>query len=74
MTAAIAHYTLTELVHLITVCAMASMIQRFAAIAQLELESEVAAFLDEHRLPLETLEIKYPLAVAIEHLATSETA
>ena len=58
---AIDHYSPTELVHLITVCAMASMIQRFCAIAKPKLEDDVAAFLDAHRIPLDTLAIKYPL-------------
>lgn len=60
--AAIEHYTPTELVHLITVCAMASMLQRFAAIARPDVEPEVRDFLSEHDLPLDTLAIKYPLA------------
>ncbi|MBM2576383.1 hypothetical protein JQC91_08690 [Jannaschia sp. Os4] len=54
-------YDPTELVHLITVCAMASMIQRFSAIAMPKVEPQVDAFLREHRLPLDTLAIRYPL-------------
>ncbi|MEM7566487.1 MAG: glutaredoxin domain-containing protein [Pseudomonadota bacterium] len=50
-----------ELVHAITVCAMASMIQRFAAIARPEVEEEVRAFLDDHGLSASTLAIRYPL-------------
>ena len=59
--AAIEHYTPTELVHLITVCALASMIQRFAAIAKPMVEREVKGFLSENDLPLDTLAIRYPL-------------
>jgi alkylhydroperoxidase family enzyme len=50
-----------ELVHAITVCAMASMIQRFAAIARPRMEDEVRAFLDAHGIPVSTLATRYPL-------------
>ena len=70
--AAIERYGPTELVHLITVCAMASMIQRFAAIARPKVEPEVAAFLREHELPLDTLAIRHPLPA--EHAARVEAA
>ena len=60
--AAIKHYSPVELVHLITVCAMASMVQRFSAIAKPTVEEEVMAFLDHNRIPLDTLANKYPLA------------
>ncbi len=60
--AAIEHYSPVELVHLITVCAMASMVQRFSAIAKPTVEEEVMAFLDHNRIPLDTLANKYPLA------------
>ncbi|MFD0916857.1 glutaredoxin domain-containing protein [Pseudahrensia aquimaris] len=59
--AAIDHFDPTELVHLITVCAMASMIQRFAAISKPKVETEVRRFLDENDLSLDTLAIRYPL-------------
>ena len=52
--AAIEHHAPTELVPLITVCAMASMIQRFVAIAKPKVEDEVVAFLDHHRIPLDS--------------------
>ncbi len=69
--AAIEHYTPTELVHLITVCAMASMLQRFAAIAKPEMEPEVCDFLSDHDLPLDTLAIKYPLPSDIRRSVTA---
>jgi hypothetical protein len=50
-----------ELVHAITVCSMASMIQRFAAIARPKMEGEVRAFLDAHGIPVSTLATRYPL-------------
>lgn len=50
-----------ELVHLATVCAIASMIQRFAAIARPKLEPETAAFLRDRDLTLDTLAIRFPL-------------
>ncbi|WP_420607286.1 glutaredoxin domain-containing protein [Novosphingopyxis sp.] len=59
---AIEHYTPTELVHLCTVCAMASMVQRFAAIAKPKVEQEVHEFLESYHIPLDTLASKYPLA------------
>lgn len=58
---AIESYAPTELVHLITVCSMASMIQRFAAIARPKIDAQVQAFLRDHDLPLDTLAIRYPL-------------
>ncbi len=58
---AIKHFNPTELVHLITVCSLASMLQRFTAIAMLEHEDEVLKFMRKHDLSLDTLEVRYPL-------------
>ena len=55
-------YDPTELVHLITVCATASMIQRFAAVARPRISEETGAFLREHDLQLDTLAIRYSLS------------
>lgn len=57
---AIERYTPTELVHLITVCAVAGLVQRFAAIAKPVLEPEVSAFLRDHGIPLDGLSNRYP--------------
>ena len=63
--AVIEHYSPTELVHLITVCSMASLVQRFVAIAKPKVEDEVLHFLDHHRIPLDALSNKYPLAAEV---------
>ena len=52
------------LVQLITVCAMASLVQRFAAIARPAMEPETEAFLVEHGIEVDTLALRFPLAVA----------
>lgn len=54
-------YSAEELVHLIVVCAVASMVQRFVAVAQPDLETEVTQFLQEHELASDTLILRYPL-------------
>jgi len=54
-------YSAKELVHLIVVCSVASMVQRFVAVAQPDLEAEVAQFLEEHELASDTLILRYPL-------------
>lgn len=58
---AVERYSAEELVHLIVVCAIASMVQRFVAIAQPEMESKVSQFLQEHELASDTLILRYPL-------------
>ena len=68
---AIEHYTPTELVHLITVCAMASMVQRFSSIAKPMVEDEVAEFIDANGIPLDTLATKYPLRTDAGVLGTA---
>ncbi|MEO1352704.1 MAG: glutaredoxin domain-containing protein [Cyanobacteria bacterium J06635_15] len=50
-----------ELVHLITVCSMAGLIQRFVAIAKPQIEPEVKDFLASNGLVTDTLAIRYPL-------------
>ncbi len=58
---AVERYLAEELVHLIVVCSVTSMVQRFVAVAQPEMESEVAQFLREHELASDTLILRYPL-------------
>ncbi|MGB7445290.1 MAG: hypothetical protein WA919_29815 [Coleofasciculaceae cyanobacterium] len=53
-------YSAEELVHLIVVCSLASMVQRFVAVAQPELESKVAQFLQEYELISDILILRYP--------------
>ncbi|EDX86068.1 Glutaredoxin-like domain (DUF836) family [Synechococcus sp. PCC 7335] len=50
-----------ELVHLITVCSMGSMIQRFSAITQPEITSKVASFMNTHGLKTQSLVLRYPV-------------
>ncbi|MCD7059744.1 glutaredoxin domain-containing protein [Pelagibacterium xiamenense] len=59
---AVAHYGPVELVHLITVCALAGLVQRFCAIVRPEMEPEVERFMDAHGLETDTLAVRYPLA------------
>ena len=51
-----------ELVQLCIVCALASLVQRFVAIARPEMEGEVVAFLRQHELEADTLLLRYPVA------------
>lgn len=62
--AALDHYEPKALVHLCVVCAMASMVQRFVAIAQPKIEIQVAEFLYANGLEWDTLSIRYPLPKA----------
>ncbi len=57
---AISLYTAKELVYLSIVCAIASSLQRFAAITKPEVEPEVSQFLEEHQLITDTLLLRYP--------------
>ncbi len=58
---AIDHWTPVELVHLFTVCGVAGLVQRFAAIAKPKIEPEVLDFLDGNALTADTLALRYPL-------------
>jgi hypothetical protein len=51
-----------ELVQLSVICALASLVQRFVAIAKPELDAEVAAFMEQYELETDTLLLRYPLA------------
>ncbi|WP_022727658.1 glutaredoxin domain-containing protein [Fodinicurvata sediminis] len=57
---AIQAYTARELVQLITVCSVAGLVQRFAAITKPVMEPEVSAYLQEHALESDTLCLRYP--------------
>lgn len=54
-------FSSVELVHLITVCSVAGLVQRFAAITKPQIEPEVKDFLTRHNLTTDTLAIRYPL-------------
>ncbi len=56
---AIALYQPEELIHLITVCSVASMVQRFVAIAQPEMETEVREFYTQHSIKTDSIELRY---------------
>lgn len=49
-----------ELVHLIVVCAIASMVQRFTAVTQPPVSPKVAAFMRKNNLETEALALRYP--------------
>ncbi|MBE9064609.1 hypothetical protein [cf. Phormidesmis sp. LEGE 11477] len=64
VSSAVEHYSEKELVHLIVTCSVTSLVQRFVAIAQPELEDSVSAFLQQHNLETNTLNLRYPLPKA----------
>ena len=51
-----------ELVQLCVVCAVASLVQRFVAIAKPKIEPNVAAFLRQYDLEADTLALRFPAA------------
>ena len=61
---AVENYSEKELIHLIVTCSVASLVQRFVAIAQPELEGNVSSFLQQHNLESKTLNLRYPLSEA----------
>ncbi|GAB4536938.1 MAG: hypothetical protein Tsb0014_25150 [Pleurocapsa sp.] len=63
---AIELYEPQELIHLIVVCSIASMVQRFVAISQPEIEPKVNQFGDRHSIETDTLKLRYPLALKLE--------
>lgn len=54
-------FSSVELVHLITVCSVAGLVQRFTAIAKPQVEPQVKDFITSHNLTTDTLTIRYPL-------------
>ena len=59
--AATKHFQSKELIHLIVVCSVASMVQRFVAAAKPEIEPIVNQFLNKYSLETDTLALRYPL-------------
>lgn len=62
--AALDAFDSVELIHLITTCAIASMVQRFVAIARPEMEPQVIAFIAEHNIEYKTLVLRYPITTS----------
>ncbi len=54
-------YQPQELIHLIVVCSIASMVQRFVAIDRPEMEAEVSQFYNQHPIETDALKLRYPL-------------
>ena len=63
---AIALYQPEELVHLIVVCSVASMVQRFVAIARPEMETEVNEFFTQHSIEIDSMKLRYPLLLELK--------
>ncbi|MEO0986701.1 MAG: glutaredoxin domain-containing protein [Cyanobacteria bacterium J06639_14] len=61
-----------ELVHLITVCSISSLIQRFSAVTKPEIAPKVVNFLGENDIETQTLAIRYPMPT--DDLAASREA
>jgi alkylhydroperoxidase family enzyme len=57
----VTHYDDRELIELIVACAIASLTQRFAAVARPDIEPEVRTFLTEHAIEADPLDIRYPV-------------
>ncbi|MEM6453301.1 MAG: glutaredoxin, partial [Cyanobacteria bacterium P01_D01_bin.105] len=50
-----------ELVHLITVCAIGSLIQRFSAVTKPAIAPKVVSFVEKYGIETQTLAIRYPI-------------
>lgn len=61
--AAMKHFQSKEMIHLMVVCAIASMVQRFVAVAKPEIEPIVNQFLSKHDLESDALALRYPLFI-----------
>jgi len=61
--AAIRKYQSEEIIHLIVVCSVASMVQRFVAATKPEIEPLVKQFLNKYELESDTLALRYPLSM-----------
>lgn len=57
---ALAHYDAVGLIHLFTVCGLASLVQRFVAVRTCAIEPEVAEFLDANGLETDTVRLRLP--------------
>ena len=59
-------YQPEELIHLIVVCSIASMVQRFVAIDRPEMETEVSQFYTQHLIETNALKLRYPLSLQVQ--------
>lgn len=66
---AIALYQPQELIHLIVVCSIASMVQRFVAIDQPETEAEVSQFYTQHSIEIDALKLRYPMSLELQAIS-----
>lgn len=66
---AIALYQPQELIHLIVVCSIASMVQRFVAIDQPETEAEVKQFYTQHSIETDALKLRYPMSLELQAIS-----
>lgn len=57
---AIELYQAKELIHLIVVCSVASMVKRFVAISQPEMETKVSQFCTQHSIETNSIKLRYP--------------
>ncbi len=59
-------YEPEELIHLIVVCSIASMVQRFVAISQPKMEAEVNNFSTQHSIETDSIKLRYPLSLELK--------
>ncbi|MGB5970117.1 MAG: efflux RND transporter permease subunit [Spirulinaceae cyanobacterium] len=62
-------YQPQELIHLIVVCSVASMVQRFVAIDKTAMETEVSQFYIQHSMATNSFQVRYSLSVNQPDLA-----
>ncbi|KAI9129113.1 glutaredoxin domain-containing protein [Acaryochloris sp. CCMEE 5410] len=67
----LSHYKPKALVQLAVACSVVSMVQRFVAISQPNIEPEVLHFLDANNLEGDVLALRYPLPFAAEVTASA---
>jgi alkylhydroperoxidase family enzyme len=58
----VTHYDDRALIELIVACSIASLTQRFAAVARPDIEPAVRTFLADHAIEADPLDIRYPIA------------
>lgn len=58
-------YNTSEIIHLITVCGLAGMLQRWTAVIKPEIETDVSQFYRENNLSLDHLTYKFPFTTEV---------
>ena len=53
-------YNTKEIIHLITICGLAGLVQRWTAVIKPEIEADVSQFYRENNLSLDHLTYKFP--------------